>query len=224
VDALPPSMAGTLKDLEDRLSILERTNKLFASAIVGGTLRVLDATESPVVLLGLLPTSIFDPILTNGIRVYSAGGVGVAPIMSINQTNGMSFPWVSGEWKAPSNGQLVTSGTFATMYTSTTELISSKEILFRVRLAVDAATTGEAKVLGTGVDGSGGGQLGNTLSLSASTDDVREFRFGHGFTLGTGPLMFSLQVRRVSGAGNVTVYQPHPLHYGSVGPAAGGWV
>ena len=112
----------------------------------------------------------------------------------------------------------------ATQWTSTTELMFSKEILFRVRLVVDAATTAEAKVLVTAIDGSGGGQLGNTLSLSAATDAVREFRFGHGQTLGGGPLMFSLQVRRVTGAGNVTVYHPHPLHYGAVVAVAGGWV
>lgn len=224
MDALPPSLAGTLKDLEDRLAILERTNKLIASSIVGGTLRVLDSVEDPVALLGLLPTSLYDPVATSGLRVYSAGGSGVAPMLSVNQLNGIAFPWFSSEWKAPTDSVVVTSGTFATQWTSTTELMFSKEILFRVRLVVDTSTTAEAKVLVTAVDGTGGGQLGNTLSLSAATDAVREFRIAHGQTLGGGPLMFSLQVRRVTGAGNVTVYHPHPLHYGSTGPVVGGWV
>jgi hypothetical protein len=224
VDALPPSLAGLFQDLERRIGILERANKLIVSSIVGGTLRVLDDAQEPVVLLGLLPTSIYDPTATSGLRVYSAGGTGSAPVLSVNQLNGFAFPWLSNEWKNPTDSVVVTSGTFATQWTATNELIFSREILFRVRLVVDASTTAEARVLVTGVDGSGGGQIGDTLALSASTDAVREYRFGHGQTIGGGPLMFSLQVRRVTGAGNVAVYHPHPLHYGSIGAVAAGWV
>jgi hypothetical protein len=223
-DALPPTLAGLILGLDRRIAILERSNKLLSSTIVGGILRVLDISSNPVVLLGDLPTSLFDPVTTNGLRVYSSGGTSAAPMLSVNQLNGLAFPWLSTEWKSTTDSVVVTSGTFATQWTSTTELIFAKEILFRVRLVVDAATTAEAKVLVTAVDGTGGGQMGNTLSLSAATDAVREFRFGHSQTLGGGPLMFSLQTRRVSGAGNVTVYHPHPLHHGGTSAVTGGWV
>lgn len=218
MDALPPSLASDLDDIRTRIAVLERSNKLIVSAIVGGTLRILDASQNPIALLGLLPGGYL------GVRAYSAGGVGVAPVLSVNQTEGFAFPWLSTEWKTPTDSVVVTSGTFATQWTSTVELNFSLEILFRVRIVVDAATTAEAKVLVTAVDGSGGGQIGNTLSLSAATDAVREYRNAHGQVLGGGPLMFSLQVRRVSGAGNVTVYHPHPFHYGATSGVAGGWV
>ena len=224
MDALPPSLASDIADIRRRLDVLERSNKLLSAAIIGGALRVLDIAEDPVALLGALPTSLYDPVATNGLRVYSAGGTGIAPLLSVNQLNGLAFPWLSTEWKTTTDSVVVTSGTFATQWTSTTELVFAKEILFRVRLAVDASTTAEAQVLVTAVDGTGGGVMGNVLSLSAATDAVREFRLGHSQTIGGGPLMFSLQVRRVTGAGNVTVYHPHPLHHGGIGAVTGGWV
>lgn len=215
-----PTGVAAARDLERRVEALERSNQLLASTITGGTLVILDDSAVAIAVVGEVQAGV------NGLVVYTAAGSGAAPMLSVNQSQGFAFPWFSSEWKAPTDSVVVTSGTFATQWTSTTELMFSTEILFRLRIVVDAATTAEAKVLVTAVDGTGGGQLGTTLSLSAATDAVREFRAAHGQTLGGGPIMFSVQVRRVSGAGNVTVYHPHPLHYGAglVGAVVGGWV
>lgn len=201
-DALPPSIISKIKDLEDRIAILERSNKLIAATVVGGTFRVLDDEGDPIVQLGVLGSG------SQGLSVSTADGA--TSVFYASQEEGLARPWLATPWRIPTNAQAVTSGTFADIYTSLTELLFSQEILFRVRIVVDSGTTGEMRVT---ISGS---PLGGTQALASASDVTYEYRKAHGVSMGGGPVGIALQVRRLTGAGNIAVTTPEPLHWGSL--------
>lgn len=212
MDALPPTLAGKFGELEHRIEWLERSNKLLASTITGGSLVVQDDDGVIIARIGRLVSG-FD-----GLRVQTASG---ASMLEADQERGMVTPWLATPWRDTTLSKVVTSGTMGTVWETATELLFSIDLLFRVRVTVDAATTGELQVF----HGQTAAVIGSVKSLTASTDAFYEFRFTHSIALNSGPHTFSLQARRASGAGNVTVYTPYPFSYGgNMTTVAGGWV
>jgi hypothetical protein len=142
-------------------------------------------------------------------------------MLRVDQANGFAIPWMSTGWKDVNASKTVTSGTFTAIYQTRAELIYSTELIFRVAFATDGSTTGEVQVRHETTD-----VLGSTLLLDAGLSTTfKYFRVAHGLTKNTGPHNFYIYVRRASGAGNVTVYEPFPAHHGAfMSTVAGGWV
>lgn len=212
MDALPPSLAGKFRELEQRIEILERSNKLLTSTIAGGALIVQDSSGNTIARIGRLASG-FD-----GLRVQTAAG---ASMLEADWDRGMVSPWIATPWRDTTLTEVVTSATMVTAWETATELLFSSELLFRVRVTVDAATTASIQVF----HAQSSTVLGSVKALSAATDAFYEFRYAHALGLNSGPHTFRLQARRDTGAGNVSLYEPYPFSYGAnIGTVAGGWV
>lgn len=223
IDALPPSLAATLKDYLDRITVLERSNKLFASAIVGGKLRILSTSEIPIALLGELSPG------STGLRIYLADGV--SPMFEVEQNGGFGLPWLSTDWRPYGDTGVthnvegygeISGTTFRRLWQTTSELLFSASMLFRVQVTCPAGSTGELRLWSTAA----GAVIGSVKAIPTSTTNVVfEYRIAHGLTIGGGPHFFYLEGRVDTGAGALRVFQPGGMHYGThMSEVAGGWV
>ena len=214
LDALPPNLAAELKALEARIKILEGSNKLLVSTIRGGSLQVQDDDGNLIVRIGRFPASGYDGFLV--IR-----DDGIHAIVEANQTEGLVHPWLEMPWKTNTASQTVTSGTFTSVWQAHTELLYGVNIRMRVAVDCPSGTTGEMLI----ADDGSSTVLGSVKTIPSNSSVLYEYRVAHGLTVGSGPFQFSLQARRTSGAGNIIVYQPWPMHQGAgMSPVAGGWV
>lgn len=212
LDALPPDLAQILAELQRRIKVLEGSNKLLQSAITNGTIKVYNSAGVRIAEMGSTPAG------GGGIELLASNGT--TDLLVVDQTLGFAIPWLSTGWKDAAANKVVTSGTFVSTYNTLTELLFASELRFRVSIISDVGTTGEARITY-----SGGSVLGNVKTIPSGANASYEYRIAHGFTLGGGPLQFDLEVRRTSGAGNITVYEPSQMHYGAAMVAvAGGWV
>lgn len=223
MDALPPSLAGRLQELEQRIAILERSNKMVASTITGGTLRVLTSSGTPIVELGEIDSGV------NGLRVYRSDGT--TAMLQVDQLNGFARPWPESYWRPYQDTDVthstegygeVTGSTFRRLWRITNELLYGPDMLYRVIVTCPAGSTGEIRLW----NNSGSAVLGGTLSVpAATTTTTYEYRLTHGLTLGTGPHNIYMEARVDTGAGALRIYWPGGVHWGDVGgTVAGGWV
>lgn len=210
----PDNNAAQLRDLEQRVRTLESVNRLLSSSILGGTLKVLDASGGRIAEIG----SLFGGT-TDGLVVYAADHV--TAVLDADRVQGFASPWLGEAWQDPAESHVITTPTFATTWQTETELMWATQILFRVPCFTDAGTTGEIRLVAAG-----GATATAVKTIPANTASLFfECRWAHGLTIGTGPIFFSLDARRASGAGNFTVFKPYPLHLGAnMGTVVGGWV
>jgi hypothetical protein len=91
--------------------------------------------------------------------------------------------------------------------------------MFRVAVVTDVGTTGDLQVTAVG------GPLGVVKAIPSGTSGWFEYRMIHGIAIGGGPVVFTIEARRTSGAGTFRVFAPGPLNVGvAMAPVAGGWV
>jgi hypothetical protein len=224
IDPVKPDPTGVAaaRDLERRVEALERANQLLSSTILGGTLRVLDADGNSIATIGMLDGA------ADGLRLDTAAGT---RLFQVDQTNGFVLPWMSTNWRVYEDTSTthstegygeVTGSTFRRIWRSTSELVFSTEMLFRVILSTPGGTDAEFRVWYF----NNGSVLGDVLSVPGGTSATTyEFRFLHGFTMGTGPHHVYLEGRASSGAGAVRAYEPAGIHWGAaMASVSGGWV
>jgi hypothetical protein len=204
----PDNLILQLKQLEDRVRVLESANRLQSGSINDGT------SAAPIVVLGgLAPYGI-----GNGIMSFAADRVHV--MLDVNDIEGFGTPWLGHAWFDPAAGNIVTSATFVGVYLTIAEVLWSTQLLFRVGCQTDAGTTGELRLTVSGT-----GQVGGVKTIPISSNAYFEYRMLHGLTIGSGPYYITLEARRASGAGNFKVFVPGPLNTGAnLGVVAGGWV
>jgi hypothetical protein len=90
-----------------------------------------------------------------------------------------------------------------------TPYVTADAVQIQLAVGADAATTGEVRIT-TNVSGS---PISAVLSVPASTAAAYEWKWKvPGMILGTGPITFQIQARRVTGAGNINVYPPTQMH------------
>lgn len=207
----PDDLILQLKTLERRVRELESSNRLLSSAILGGTFQVLDAGGGRIAEIGSVYSGTSD-----GLLVYASDHTTL--ILDVDRAQGFASPWMSSAWADAAEAHTITSGSLASTWRTMTELMWSTQVVFRLFVTTDAATTGELQI---GM----GGSFSATKTVAPSTSGFLEFRWAHGLAIGVGPVFTDLYARRVSGAGSFQVFHPYPYHYGAqMGPVAGGWV
>jgi hypothetical protein len=222
VDALPPSNAGDIQDLIRRIEILERSNKALSTAVQGGQIRVLAADGTPIVALGRLSST------TDGIRIYTADGLNT--IMRVDNEDGVILPWAETYWRPYETSSVthtvyygeVTGSTFRRMWRTTQELVSTKELRFRIIVTTPVGTEGEIRVWHNNASA----VLGGVLSVpDGTTAQVFEFRLAHGITINTSEHNLYIEGRVTSGPDALRIYIPGGMFWGSLmSTVAGGWV
>ena len=204
----PDDLILQLRQIERRLRALESANPLQGGSFTTST------DERPIVAMGDLSTV---SLAGNGIVSWSADRV--RAMLYVTDLHGFGVPWLSHPWVEANAGVTVTSGTFTPVYSSTCEVLWSTQVMFRVAVVTDGATTGELQVTAVG------GPLGVVKAIPAGTGTFFEFRMIHGIPIGGGPVVFGIEARRTSGAGVMKVFEPGPLNIGvAMAPVAGGWV
>ena len=202
--ALPPDLARYMRGLETRISLLERNNPLKRASAHDGTVTRVQAGEFTNPSSGLED---FGLVVRNdaGRIVFMVGNEG--PLFPL--------PILGGVQKV-SDYEAVSSGSFDTQYALS--MIATGHPILRIAMAVtvDAATTGEVRLRAT----HSSTEDSASLALPALTDRTLQVRlnlnslsgYDDGWSGGTGDdldsVVFSIQARRLSGAGNVNIYHP----------------
>lgn len=222
--ALPPNLLDDIAELKRRVRTLETANRLESSSIggsstIGGSslLTVLDSTGGQVARLGTLGG-------TYGNGLHLTDPATNATVLFASDAGGTVVPYLANPWRRFDEYFPVTSATFAETYQCRLESVSSVMIRFTAWLSADASTTGEVRLVVNAA------QLGSTVSIAAASIQRYEFSMAHGIVLQGGPVEIAVQARRLTGAGNVNVYEPSGLtlgskvaHGGAFPEPAGGW-
>jgi hypothetical protein len=179
----------------------------------GPQILVADANGNPVIRLGALSAT------RRGLSVAPDGAA--ADFLRVSDV-GIAWPALTSAWGKSTDFISITSTMFTDTYITWVERLTYGTVRGRFRIACDGGTTGEARVEAW----AGTGTYSSVRSLSAgAVHDLDLIWNGHGITLNSGPVTFSLQVRRTDGDGACNVYAPtSPLHIGSFADAtADGW-
>lgn len=202
----PESFEQKLKELERRLfdletsqraaftSIIDEDGKLLARLDREG-IKVYDAAGVLRARLGYISAS-----AGYGVSVYDGNG-GLR--FEVNDA-GYRDPWLPHPMIAAGANSIVTSGSFAPIYQGQAELTTHEGVSIHAIIVTAAATTAEVRLKNNAE-----GTYTDVVTVPAGTQQTVTFQWLHGTPLGQGPVRFDLEVRRASGAGNVTVYQPY---------------
>lgn len=116
--------------------------------------------------------------------------------------DGAEFPYANTAWDVET-AISVTSGTFADIYTTAIGLIEHVDVSAYIRVLTPVGTTGEIRLANTTT-----GTFSPTVTVPSDTNAYLLVpAWAHGAALWTGPIAFSVQARRTTGAGNVDVYK-----------------
>jgi len=195
-------LSERIRELERRVNELSGARPMQHTALTEGTFRVRD------------PNTSVDPVRIG--VIHGEGGVDHYGIMLVDEggvrfevsiQDGMqmpALPLISIPQKTLGAGPFVvtTSATFETVYRATATT-THKGVTFRGVVLTAASTVGEVRLQHAGT-----GATTGVISCPAGGQTNPVFQWLHGQPLGTGPHAFDLQARRVSGAGNVTVFWP----------------
>lgn len=120
--------------------------------------------------------------------------------------NGWNIPVLVTPWRKFGDQFVTTSATFTTAYRTNVRNLLGAGILVDVAVNCDPSTTGEVRL-------NLAGTLAGVASCAAGVTTNVAWRWAHGFPLGGNGVnrQLDLEVRRVSGAGNVSVSEPQPL-------------
>ena len=176
----------------------------------GGTYKLLDNNGREVFYFGNTSSGGYGILA----RVPDGAGVGTDPTVLEIDNGGLEAPWLDMPVEKTGEYVAVTSGTFATIWQGNGMLIVSNAIRVQGFITCDPDTTGEVRVVSGSVTSA-------VVSCPASTQTFYEWNLLLAPNLiGTSPLLTKLQVRRVSGAGNVNVYTPRMAQAGNRGSGA----
>jgi hypothetical protein len=118
--------------------------------------------------------------------------------------DGAEFPYVQSPMVPNTTSVSVTSGSFVTAYHSAIGQIMHRRVGCHVPVIVPAGTTGELRLSGENFVGAS--------PAVALTDGFSGYvsvpAWAHGHTLWVGPVFFLLEVRRLTGGGTISVFEP----------------
>jgi hypothetical protein len=195
--ALPPNLAALLADLTDRVKTLESSNHLLSSSILGGSFSVLDVNGAVVLTLGALIESDGTPV--SGISAAMPSGTST---LWIDSVAGTVLPMIMAPM-VNSTESSTTSATFASFFTSVVLGMTADSATCWIPGRVDAGTVGEVRLH----HNYSGGASTSAITLTSTTSVYAIFDWRHGVPLSTNTT-FTVEARRVSGAGSVYLSLP----------------
>lgn len=198
------AFAEHIRDLERRIAELEAARPLGNTTLQNGTFRVVDENGDLRAQIGQIGTA--DAPLW-GMEVVAQPGTDSwpdgKPYFRANE-NGVQFPYGYSAWLPSGDLKTYTNSSFETKWEAGLGIVSQKYLGSLIFAGTDAGTVGEIRMTGYG------GATSTVVQIPANTSS-KLWQLGpflHGYDLWSGPALFGLQVRRVSGAGNVNVYTP----------------
>jgi hypothetical protein len=210
----PPSqdwLVRRVEDLEREVRRLKSARSLSASSFRGGVFLFQDEDGNTRFALGnaVLPENSF----ITGTDVYGmtawddGGSVALA---ALEGNRGLVYPTFQGTFHRP-DPITVTSGTFVSVFEDFWDVPPAPVLRVALAVQTDVGTVGEVRLFDGITD-----TATDVLSLPSGTNSFADFEWLHPATTGIGDdrvgrqLSFfpSIQVRRVSGAGNVTIFPP----------------
>lgn len=197
----------SISDDQGRMLVnLTRDGLIFYDPATGAEILRLDGSGlSMYDAQGDLRTRIGEIATGYGMQVLDAGGT--FERLRVDEA-GFRHPYFAHPWSKADDFVTVTSGTFATVFRSRVDLITSEGLYAWVTAGSDVGTTGEFRLR----DGWSGATTAAVAVPDGSTGTEQQFRWLHGEALSAGPITFELQARRTSGAGDVRVYAPYGLN------------
>lgn len=229
----PEDLGRVLADFERRIRTLETAQRLTKASITDDAgnelvrfdrtgIRIFDATGVLHSLLDTLGIRVFDDAGVQRAFLGNLDGAGNFGVEVRDPAGGVRFRGDNDGLRDPylalapfdlTDFKPITAAAFVDVgYYFQAENISHIGLYVWMQAAGDAATTGEIRIKNVT---SGAVTTAHAVPAGAATQ--KQFRWLHGATLGTGPVVFAVQARRTGGAGNVNVYHP-----ASVALTAGG--
>jgi hypothetical protein len=198
------------RDLERRLEALERGERMPYTSQRGGTFELLDDQGRPVFYFGTYTRGAGTGYGVLA-EVPDGAGPGTAPSVFEVDDDGLEAPFLELMVGLPNQFVAVTGGAFATIWEGAAGLTVARAVQVSYNVGVDAATTGEVRVVAgsrtsSAVNCPGGAFTQGVFNLLLPDNSI-----------GSGPLIVNLQARRTAGAGNVNVYRPRMSQAGNDG-------
>lgn len=203
-----------LANLERRLNDLERAPRMPYTSQRGGTFELLDDAGRPVFYFGNYNRG-SGPV-GYGVQAIAVDGAGpgTSPTVFEVDDDGLEAPYLDIPVGRVNDFVAVTTVGFGDIWEGYSALVVARAVQVGLTVGVDAATTGEVRVVaGTRVSAvvnCPGGTFTSPVFDLLLADD----------TIGTGPLIVKVQARRTAGAGNVNVYRPRMSQAGNDGIGA----
>lgn len=220
---LPQDFTRTFKEIFKRLANLEGRGvgnnlSIHTNAEQHG-INIINEDDVEEVRLGVLQAGNTNPILdfqSDGLAVFNSDA-GNIPAVWYDYDKGTIYPHLPYSWQVSNTFVIVTSATFVPVYDTTVYSLPSTWLQFQIILTVAPTTTADIRVTMNGI------QLGSIKALTTGQTNLW-FKVAHGVTVTTGPQNFVIEVRRTSGAGDINVFQPKPLAFGTPHTLpVGGW-
>jgi hypothetical protein len=200
-----------LIDLERRLADLERAPRMPYTSQRGGTFELLDEEGRRVFRFGTYARGISPPGYGVQATIPDGAGPDTSPTVFEVDDDGLEAPFLELMVGLPNQFVAVTGGAFATIWEGAAGLTVARAVQVSYNVGVDAATTGEVRVVAgsrtsSAVNCPGGAFTQGVFNLLLPDNSI-----------GSGPLIVNLQARRTAGAGNVNVYRPRMSQAGNDG-------
>lgn len=196
----PAQFAEIIRKLESRIAALE------GAPLVGSNLTMVDDHGDVRVRIGRMTAAGGGTGTVYGFEGVTQPGnadwPGGFPFLRVS-SDGAEYPYISTAWIDPALFKSVTSGTFADVYQSFNGLIEHKYVSAYIRVATPVGTTGEIRLANVTTS-----TQSPAVAVPSNTNGYLLVpAWAHGSMLWTGPILFSVQARRLTGSGNVDVYQ-----------------
>lgn len=193
---IPDGVLQLIKDLTNRVRILESASRLQTSSLRDGTLYLQDQNGANIVVLGKQGDG------SHGVAMFAPAGF---PIWEFVESKGLVYPASSVPMRQISAVDNVTSASFFGMSTGRSDTYTASAFYSHFGYSVPAGTTGEVFFK----DAVG---ATSTLTLGGPSSGFIEVAWLHGATIGAGPAIPEVQARRTGGAGTVNIYVPDFVH------------
>ena len=233
----PPvdSLLETIRSLERRVSRIEQGSPLVGNLPAGESISVVDPNDgSPLVTLGEASNGRLGAEFRNAagdrlvhIGELPGGATGLeagspldagASFLLVSE-EGIRLPYLSHGWTIRDDYRVITSGSYVTTHEAVVGIVTHGTVgADYLVVSCDSGTVGKARVRC-----SVGGTTSEVTCPSGVSSNLRlRWDNSANLVLQSGPVSFFYEVLRVSGAGNVNVYNPGNLYMGDVTTVAGG--
>lgn len=217
---IPPGAAdfdARLRSIERQLAALSRAPAMPETSQQGGSYVLIAPDGTELVRFGDYNDA--DAQERYGLALFDASGNIV--LANDESDAGLIWPGDNQQW-GTTTPQTITSGTITDYYSTMLLGINGDAIYAQGAIATGAGTTAEVRVRYA----NGGGTITgttNTVTIPAATSATWVLSWLHPFPVGLAPAAdlatnlatLYLEVRRASGAGNVTLYRPRVCWVGT---------